>query len=121
MSAAPMRLLPAAPPAPKSRALDKLHDAIAAMERRGRRSTRKMARKALAELAQVVALIGLHLPASTPRQLRYERDAINPILEAIDRATGHCPRCGIRVASWAAPIGRSGFYPCASHKNGGPV
>ena len=117
MSSAPLRLVPrsAATPAP-STSVHRLGELIGAMEARGRQTTRRMARAALAEVAELVALIGLHLPSGTARRRAYERATIDPILEAIDRATGHCPRCSVRTASWAAPRGRLAFVPCASHR-----
>ncbi len=67
MSAATLKLVPAAPQ-PTATATADLQRALQALESRGRHATRKLARKALVEVAQVVALVGLHLPCSTKRQ-----------------------------------------------------
>lgn len=131
---------PAAPAAlrivPKSHATSptwswpKLVRAMEAIERRyadGRRSrlrgkrgagmcTRELARAALLQVGEVVALIGCHLPIHTPKQRAYSRDVLDPILDAIAKATGHCPKCGVRVASWATPAGPLAFEPCPEHR-----
>lgn len=117
--AVPLRLVPKH--AEPTGSLDKLQAAIGVLEahrRSHRDATRRMVRVALQEVGQVVALAALHMRADTPRGRRFQRDSIDPVLRAIDNATGHCPRCTVRVASWAVPAGRSGFYPCASHKAG---
>jgi hypothetical protein len=121
VSAAALKLVPASTPAESHDSLHGLRLALDAIEHGGRRTTRRLARKALAEVAQVVATIGLHLPVGTVPQREYEPATFNPILEAIDRATGHCPRCDARVATWAVPTGRSAFVPCASHRAGGAL
>jgi hypothetical protein len=119
MSAAPLKLVPATPAAEPSPTLDGLLRAMTAVERRGRYATRRLARRALVQVAEIVATIGLHLPVRTRRERDYERNTVDPILTALSRATGHCPKCLHRVATWAAPAGLSGLMPCASHRRRG--
>jgi hypothetical protein len=71
----------------------KLQRAVAALERRWmscrgprRHATVPMARKALREAAEVIALIGLHLPK--PHDVRL----LDPVLDALERSLGRRAR-----------------------------
>ena len=117
--ASPLRLVRPATPPPFD-PLAKLRRAFDALAARKNNGTRRLARAALLEVGEIVAGIGLHLPLGTKRRRAFQRETIDPILAAISAATGHCDRCGIRVASWAVPTGYPlAFVPCRSHKAAG--
>ncbi len=92
----PLKLVPSAQVPPRSETPDvfeRVRQAIAVLERRfcsrrdrRRHCTQKQARAALWEIGDLVALVGLHMPARTQRQRAAEQAIVGLVLDAINAA-----------------------------------
>ncbi len=83
-------------------AIDLLEDRWVATTGTSRRryATRKMARRAVHELIDLVALVGLHLPLCTKRDRRAEDQIVGQVLDAMEQACG-CRTCKRSAAGGA--------------------